>query len=341
MKKIKNVYRMLCSALILLLIISGCSSQSTQQQTKSGEGKSSNTSESANKTNYPKRPITIIVPWGTGGGSDQMTRALAKAAESVSDVKFVIQNMPGAGGLTGLNYVMQQPADGYTLYEVLTDQLVQMATNETDYKLGNDITPVMRSQAVINFLYVNGKEDRFSNFDEFIAFAKENDGQVKVGTTGLNSFDAVMLKAIEDKYGFKFKNVPFNKPSERYAALQGGFIDVLFEQIGDVIQFVESGEYKPLIVYNDERLSDFSDVPTTVELGIEETTPYNRGIWAKSGTPQEVLDYLDEVFKQATETDEWKTFNNKQVALDTSYLNGKDFLIELNKTYKKLESAMK
>jgi tripartite-type tricarboxylate transporter receptor subunit TctC len=329
---------------LLLLLVSGCSgSQSAQSTDTSGNKTSTDSSnESANKSGskYPERPVTIIVPWGTGGGSDQMTRALAKAAESTSDVKFVIQNMPGAAGLTGLNYVMQQPADGYVLYEVLTDQLVQMATKETEFTM-NDIVPVIQSQAILNFLYIKSSDDRFTNFEELVKYAKEHDGEVKVGTTGLNSFDAVMLSAIESKYGFKFKNVPFNKPAERFAALSGGFIDVLFEQIGDVSQFIESGDWKPVIVYNDKRMEEYPDVPTTVENGINETTPYSRGIWAKKDTPKEVLEYLDKLFKQATETEEWKAFNNKQKALDTSFQDNEGFKALMEETYKKLEATIK
>lgn len=332
----KRIWVYLSLLSLLLSLAGGCSnSQSTETQ------KTENESGNIGNLDYPKRPITIIVPWGTGGGSDQMTRALAAATEKVNPgIKFVIQNMPGASGLTGLNYVMQQPEDGYILYEVLTDQLVQMATGETNYKL-EDIVPVVQSQAILNFLYIKGNETRFTNFDGLVNYAKEHDGEVKVGTTGLNSFDSVMLAAIEKKFGFKFKNVPFNKPAERYAALQGGFIDVLFEQIGDVKQFVDSGEFKPVIVYHNEKVKDFPDVSTTVEKGIEETTFYSRGIWAKKGTPQEIIDYLSEAFKKGMETDEWKKFNEQQVALPASFQDSEQFKASLMATYEKLQTAVK
>lgn len=321
-------------AMVLSLAVGCSNSQST-------EGQQAENGNAAKGLDFPKRPITVMVPWGTGGGSDQMVRALTSSTEKANPgLKFVVQNMPGAAGLTGLNYVMQQPEDGYMLYEVLTDQLVQMATGETNHKL-DDIVPVVQTQSILNFLYIKGSETRFTNFDELVEYAKQHDGEVKVGTTGLNSFDTVMLSAIEKDLGIKFKNVPFNNPAERYAGLQGGFIDVLFEQIGDVKQFVESGEFKPVLVYHNEKVAAYPDVPTTVEKGIDETTAYSRGIWVKKGTPQEVIDYLNEVFKKGMETEEWKKFNEMQVALPTSYQDSEGFKASLTATYEKIQTAVK
>lgn len=269
-----------------------------------------------------------------------MTRAFSKATESVSDAKFVIQNMPGAGGLTGLNYVMQQPSDGYTLYEALTDQIIQMITKETDYTL-EEIKPVAQTQEIINMLFIKKGETRFTNFEELIKYARESDENVTLGVPSLNSFDNAMIAFIEEKYGLTFKYVPFNKPAERYSALSGGFIDVLFEQVGDVKQFIDSGEFNPIIVYNDKRLEQYPNTPTTVENDINVTTGYSRGIWAKAGTSQEVIDYLNTVFKKAVETEEWKKFQETQLAnLRESYKDSKEYKLSLEEMYQQFESVL-
>lgn len=324
--------------LILILLMVACSnSPSSSVPTNNTISEEENNVDSSQK--YPTRPITVIVPWGTGGGSDQMNRALHNAAESVSDVRFVIQNMPGAAGLTGLNHTMQQPADGYTIYSIITDQIVQMVTGETDHTL-DDIIPIIQSQAVLNMLFIKSDETRFTNFEELVEYAKSNDGQVTIGTTGLNSFDAALFAPIEEKYGFTFNNIPYNAPAERYGSLQGGFVDVLFEQIGDVKQFVDSDEFKPILLYHNERLEEFPEMPTTLELNIDQTMPYSRGIVAKKGTPQEVIEVLQEVYAKAVETEDWKKFNEEQVALSSSYLNSEDFTEALEETYKALQLAI-
>jgi putative tricarboxylic transport membrane protein len=321
---------------LFLGLTAGCSSSS-----ETG-GSSNAQNESVNKSGaeYPKRPITVVVPWGPGGGSDQMVRTIVKAAEDEGDAEFVVQNMPGAAGLTGLNNVMNKPADGYVVYEMLSSQIVQMVRNQTEYTL-EDIIPIASTQKAISFLFIKSDEERFSNFDELVEYAKANDGEVKIAVLSDNGFDAALLRPIEEKYGFKFKMVPFNKPAQRYAALDGGHVDVLFEQIGDVRNFVESEKYKPILTYNKERIEAFSDVPTTVEKGMDATTGFIRGFWVKAGTPQYVVDYLTNIIEKATQTESWKEFEKQQFThLRPGYSGSEEFKELLDSTFKQFQDAL-
>lgn len=136
----------------------------------------------------------------------------------------------------------------------------------------------------------------FASFEEL-----ENDGKVTVATPGINSFDTALIVPIEEEFSFQFNNIPYNDPAERYASLQGGFVDSLFEQIADK-QFVESGKFNPVLVYHDNRVNEYPNMPTAVEV------------------------------------EEWKKFNDSQLALPTSFMNSEIFNEELRETYSILES---
>jgi putative tricarboxylic transport membrane protein len=184
------------------------------------------------KAKYPERSIEGIVGWGAGGGTDVFARAIAKPAGEILGKPIVIKNMPGSSGAVAGDYVTQQPADGYTLWFMGSNYAVNVALGRTPHPL-SDYIPIARIQHDTAMLQVT-KNSKFKTIDDIVAYAKANPGKLKVGGTGAASFDEVVIALWEEAAGIKVNYVPYEQGGQMQAALLGGHIDVMFEELGPV-----------------------------------------------------------------------------------------------------------
>jgi len=263
---------------------------------------------------YGSRPITMIVPYGAGGGSDQLARAMASAMEEVADLQFQVVNKPGGGGTAAIPDFMLARADGYTILEAIDDAVTSYASGKIRENPAEDWIPICMTQITFNQIYIRAGEDRFSDWESFVAYAKENPGQVTVANVGtVGSMELVTMRQIQEMAGIETKAIAFDKPAERYGALLGGHVDALFEQPGDVKAFLEAGEIEPILTIFDEKPEAFADVPTHREVGGEfEPLTRFRGFYVKGGTPEPIVDYLGSVCREAFETDSYQAFNRSK-----------------------------
>lgn len=274
---------------------------------------------------FPSRPINIIVPWGTGGGSDQLTRNWVEAAKEVApDISFNITNMPGANGLVGLNHVMSQPADGYVIYQIVTlNYLLDSLSGASEFEL-SDIDAVAAASGAKDMLYINSADDRFDDWDGVVAFAKENPGKLRMAVSSLSGLTKASAGEMLKTLDLDITLVPYPKPAERFGALLGRHADLLFQRVSDVATFLEAEKFKPVIAFSEERMADFPDVPTTVEKGAPESTlTIIRGLAMKSGIPEDRLEIIRDVFARASETERFQKYLKLQSS-ETVYV-GEDF----------------
>ena len=285
---------------------------------------------------YPSKAIEVIVPFGAGGGSDQFARMLESQIEANTDYELVLVNMPGAATAVGYEYFMSEPADGYTIMIATTDTIINLSQGITEGNI-EDIEGIAVPQLNIDMLFINGDEDRFSNFDELVAYSVENNVEITVGTVGIEGSEFLTISAIEEVTGAKFQLIPYSEPGERYAALGGGHIDVLFEQPGDISAFLESNDYIPIIAMCEERLESFADVPTSVENGINVVNGYWRAVLVNSEVPDEIKEILREMIINAIDTDGYKEYaHNKYLDLRDGYYGAdevNDFLTTEHEYY--------
>ena len=184
---------------------------------------------------YPERPIELIVPWGPGGGADQLARLVSKLMEPMLGQGIPVVNVPGGTGATGMAKLMAAPADGYSMAVYIADSHALLAGKNPRWTM-SDITPVAVMIKGPSFLFV--KEDSLiKTWEDFAKEAKANPGKLKVATLGFGSVDDFSLTVLE-RGGIKVIQVPFAKPSERYVSILGGHADALYEQAGDVAQFL-------------------------------------------------------------------------------------------------------
>ena len=270
---------------------------------------------------YPSRPIEFIVPWGPGGGADQLARKAAKLMEEDLKVSLPVVNSPGATGNTGMAKLLASPADGYAISIMTWDTYALLATSNTRWGL-KDIIPValMIKQPSSFLTATNGKLKTWADVER-----EARKQPLKVAVTGFGSPDEITVNFFIAR-GLKLISVPFANPGERYTAVLGGHADVLYEQIGDVRSFVDSKQIQPVIVFADKRFSVFPDVPASKELGYDITLPQRRAVIMKAGTdPQKVKVIADTLAKVAA-SPEYKAYLKEQYATEDSYFGTEESL---------------
>lgn len=286
---------------------------------------------------YPSRPIDYIVPWGAGGGADQMSRLIGSLAEKDLGVALPAINVAGATGGTGAAKMLAAPADGYTIMTFIADSLANVASGAAAYS-HKDFAPIVRTQLCPSFFFVKG-DSPYETWADLEKAAKDNPDSLRVGITGEGSLDEVTVAYFASK-GIKMNPVPYPNPGERYAALLGGHVEVLYEQAGDVRQYITNKEMKPLIIFAEERLPAFPDVVASKELGYEIYLPQFRSIVAKAGTDPDRIKILADAFEKATKTPEWAEFAKQQHMTDDSFMGPDEFTKFMNGEYDTLITLM-
>lgn len=296
---------------------------------------------------FPNRPITMIVPYGAGGGSDQVSRAMAIALEKVIGVPIKVVNKPGGSGVAGLSDFFMARPDGYTITEHIDDAATLYASGIIKENPSEKWYPVCIAQIAFSQIYVRPDDKRFPNWDAFVKYAKENPGKIKLANVAnVGSMERVVTSLLEKDQGIKLTQVSFDKPAERYGSLVGGHVDALFEQPGDVRPYMESGDMKPILTILKERPEAFSDVPCLTDIGAKFTPLYRfRGFFLRSEVPTDRQKYLEWAFKEAWNSDSFQKFNRqKYMHLIDSYRDiegGKELVRDTIKTYQKMGSAKK
>ncbi|WP_119462829.1 tripartite tricarboxylate transporter substrate binding protein [Rhodospirillaceae bacterium SYSU D60014] len=276
---------------------------------------------------YPSRPVEFIVPWGPGGGADQLARLVGKLLEPSLDQGVPVVNVPGGTGATGMAKLLAAPADGYSMAIYIADSHALLAGKDARWTM-EDITPAAVMIQAPSFLFVPA-DSPYETWADFEAAAKAEPDQRKVATLGFGSVDDFTLSYLASK-GIKVNQVPFSKPSERYISILGGHADALYEQAGDVAQLLNSGQIRPLIIFGEERSKLFPDVPSSYELGYEIALPQFRAIALRSGTPPERVKILSDALAEVAASPDYKKFLGDQYASEDSFL-GADQALEFVK----------
>lgn len=278
---------------------------------------------------YPKLPIRIIVPYGAGGGADQVTRALASAIEEISTAHLQVETKPGGGGLAAMPDYLSRPKDGYTFMEHDDGLISAIAAERTEIQMGRDIEPICIVQATFGQVYIRPDETRFTDWESFVAYAKEHPNLSIANSGSETAMESVLTDALQRKAGIKLNNIGFDKPAERYGALIGGHTDLLFEQPGDVNSYIEAGRMKPILTLLPERPSAFDDVPSTGDLGIKVPNLQRvRMFWVHPDVPEPRKAYLRKACELAFNTDSFQKFNhNKFMHLARSYYDTDDAVV--------------
>jgi len=270
--------------------------------------------KAAGPDGYPNRPVTLFVPYGEGGGSDQLSRTMAESIQEIEPITFDIQNRPGQAGQKAIPEFMATPADGYTVIQHIDDAVSAYAAGSIQENPSLDWIPLAMVQITFSQLYIRGDDPRFSDWESFLTYASENPNELVIANVSYDgSMERINMQRLERALGFKVRQVSFDKPKERYEALLYGRVDVLFEQPGDIRKYLDSGEMKPILSFFPERPDAFADVPTHIDIGANfESLLRFRGFYVKNGTDPDIVAYLEDVFRKGFNGPTFQAFNKKK-----------------------------
>ena len=290
---------------------------------------------------FPSKPIEVSNMFGPGGGTDIFVRTLAIDARRQLKAPIVISNITAGQGVASTRYVLDQPADGYTLLAFGPEQIFNAILGRIEYREFEGVIMCQQDQG----MFFVKKDGKFKTIQEVIKFAKENPGKLKIAGTGAAGFDEVLVKQFNKKAGIEITYVTYESASQAKATLVGGHTDLLYEEPGPVISLIDAGTIVPIIVFTEERLKRFPEVPTGRELGIDITLGRWRGLGVKKGTPKERIKILHDGFKKAMESEVYKTITHSQLLdLRSGYLNSEDFTkfwVEQDKIYQEIVKPSK
>jgi tripartite-type tricarboxylate transporter receptor subunit TctC len=189
---------------------------------------------------FPERPLSMIVPYGPGGGSGQVSRGMIQGVKDATGIDITPDYKPGGSGMVGLKTYMAAPADGYTVLEHIDDATSAFAIGKSKIHPANDLIPLVISQITFSQVYIRANEDRFSDWASYVEYVKSQGGKSTIANVaGEGSMERINMNRIAGDFGMKAQQISFDKGGPRYAALKGGQVDALFEQPGDVRGFLE------------------------------------------------------------------------------------------------------
>ena len=263
---------------------------------------------------YPSRPIEFIVPWGPGGGADQVARKSSVLMEQDLKASLPVINVPGATGQTGLNKMLTAPADGYTISVMTGDTFGLLTDASTKWSLAQLVpAAVMIKQPSAFFT----SAPDLATWKDVEREAKKR--PLKVAITGFGSPDDMHVNYFAQR-GLKLVSVPFAKPGERYTAIIGGHADILYEQLGDVKSFLVSKKMRPVILFADSRFPVFGDVPSSKELGYDIIINQFRAVMMRAETDPARVKVISDALAKAAATDDYKAYLVDQYADPASFI---------------------
>ncbi len=243
---------------------------------------------------YPARPIKIVVPYAAGGLPDTMTRAVTPKLGEALGQAVVVENMGGAGGISGVTEVARSSADGYTL---LVADVGQIAINphlfsKLPYAPLKDLAPV--SLIGTSPLYLVAHPSVPANsLQQLVAYAKAHPGKLNYGSSGIGSIHHLATEALKAGFGIDIVHVPYKGTGQSVPALLGGQVALLYSALPSIAGHLKDGKVKILAISSAKRSAQTPEVPTVAESGIPGYDYVAEiGMLAPAGTPREIIHRL-------------------------------------------------
>lgn len=249
------------------------------------------------QADYPNRPVVLIVPYGAGGVSDVVARALALSMGKQLGQSIIIENKPGAGASMGVMDMKNAKPDGYRLTLSPVGIFRQPHIQKVAYDPIADLTYVAAYMSY-DFLLAVAQDSPFKSVKDIVEQSKRQPGSVDYGTPGKFSANHVLMALLEKKAGVQFTHVPYKGDAEAVNALIAGHTKTgVFGNT--VLPHMQSGKLRALAIASETRPPAFANVPTFREQGYDVVTPSPLGIAGPKGLPPEIVRKLEAAVKSA------------------------------------------
>jgi len=253
------------------------------------------------QSNYPNKPINLIVPYGAGGSADSRSRQLAQKMSINLKQPIVIDNKPGAGGNIGTEFIAKSAPDGYTFG---MGNFAPMAVNKTlfgnlRYDPEADLTPIMLIEKGPLVLVVNPNSP-YKSVQDIVTAAKAKPGVLTFSSGGIGGSHQLSAELFELNAGIEMIHVPYKSGSAALTDLMAGNVDLMFDQMYSAVPNIKADKIRPLAITSKKRSPLFPNVPSFAEVGYPKVEVLNwQGFIAPKGTPKAIIDKLNTAANEA------------------------------------------
>lgn len=279
------------------------------------------------KAEYPAKPISMIVAYSPGGGTDTAARVLAKYVQPYLGQRLVIQNKPGAGGQIGFTTLSTAKTDGYKIgfINIPSIFMVKMLRDNVPYNM-SDFEPIANIQLDPVVLAVKN-DSPYKTFQDFIDAAKSNPGKINVGGDGPQSNNQLQVIVAEKKLGIDINFVSYNGSGPAVTALLGGQVDAAVPSASSATSHIKNGRLRALAIFSKDSYGFLPDVPTIKAASGIEVPPIGasmRGIAAPKGISPEHKAHLQKAFADVMKDKDFLERANK-MGMPLSYMDSSEF----------------
>jgi tripartite-type tricarboxylate transporter receptor subunit TctC len=253
---------------------------------------------------WPNKPITFIVPFAAGGGTDAFARPLAAQLDGQLGVRILIENRAGAGGTVGASLAARAAPDGYTFFIGAAHHTIAPALYpKLDYDLEKDFVPVGLIAQPPQVVVVNPNRVQAKTLAELIAFAKANPGKMNYASAGAGTTHHLAGELFKLQTKTDILHVPYRGAGPAMQDLVAGHVDMMFDGLGSSANQIVGGQLRGLALAAPKRVAAVGNVPTSAEAGLPTfvvSTWY--AVWAPKGTPPEIIARMSKELRVALET---------------------------------------
>ncbi|MFN4089025.1 MAG: Bug family tripartite tricarboxylate transporter substrate binding protein [Alphaproteobacteria bacterium] len=287
----------------------------------------------------PEKPISIVVGFPPGGGTDIIARAVTSAAQAFFPVPLVIVNRAGASGTIAAEYVRNALPDGHTLLVAGGSESTSVGNHQKlPYDIRTDFTAIIQFNRQRTLLAVKG-DAPWKTLEDFVRDAKANPGRYTYGSSGAGGIYHSALLVFTRKAEIDMKHVAYRGGAPAMAALLGGHIHATALSPDEGKAMLDAGQVRALATFSDERYPGYPDVPTLLESGYDIYLENMKGLIGPKGMPGEVVAYLHDGFRKAIETETFRTLAEK-ANIETQYRDGPGFQKAMTEMYNAIGKAV-
>ncbi len=258
---------------------------------------------------WPNKPITLIVPFPAGGGTDAFARPLSTQLSKQLGKSIVIDNRGGAGGTLGASVAAKAAPDGYTFFMGAAHHAIAPSLYpKLDYDIEKSFIPLVLVANPPQVIVINPSKVPVNDLRGLIDYAKKNPKAMNYGSAGNGSAHHLAGEQFKMLTGAPITHVPYRGAGPALTDLITGQIEMMFDGLGSSSQHIKGGKIKALAVASTKRSAAFPDVPTAAEAGVPNyvvSTWY--GLWAPAGTPKDIVDKMTSEVQKAMASEELKT----------------------------------
>jgi tripartite-type tricarboxylate transporter receptor subunit TctC len=257
---------------------------------------------------WPTKPVTIVVPFPAGGGTDAFARPLFGAMGKASGKQFIIDNKGGAGGTVGASLASRAAPDGYTFFMGAVHHAIAPSMYpKLDYQIETDFVPVGLISSVPQVIVVNPQRVAATDLKGLLEIVRKSPGKLNYASAGNGTSHHLAGELFKLQTRTFITHIPYRGAGPALQDLIAGQVDLMFDGLGSSAAHIKAGRIKAIAVAADKRAPGFPDVPTAAEGGVptyQVATWY--GLWAPKGTPAAIVEAMQVEMKKALNSEEIK-----------------------------------